>query len=214
MLHYCVKARPLLEFRNKCSIFASVKQEAMTTGIIISAILTLMAGIGIFLIACQMMSSNLESASSTKLKLLFSKASRNRMLGVCIGTVGTAAIQSSGATTVMVIGFVNAGIMSLTQAATIIYGANITEYAQYLKETNSSFTEKAISEIRELRTLLGELYEYALKAYSDEDFNALGKANIVEEEIDDFTKKMEDNHIERLSDGVCSLAVGAQYLSL
>ncbi len=537
----------------------------MTTGVIISAILTLLAGIGIFLIACQMMSSNLESASSTKLKLLFSKASRSRMLGVCIGTVGTAAIQSSGATTVMVIGFVNAGIMSLTQAATIIYGANIgttvtaqivalgmfgeasaisttiifsafagigaflalfskrdfskriggtlagfgmlfvglsmmsgsmsdfakldsvkvflagienpfllviigavltaiiqsssvmtsvaiamlcaglisldqgifitmgsnigscivaiiagmtsginakrtslihlffnvsgvlmfllagflikaisggvtfgsifqsmfadapqeqlamfhtifnvitvililpltdalvrlvcriipdnapleenksrfyfidrnmlktppiavlqtkneivnmaalamrnfnlsldmvssldlgrlnefkrteeelnwlnneivayvvnlsgrrglgekdhiylsgtyrtvrdierigdyaeniTEYAQYLKETNSSFTEKAISEIRELRTLLGELYEYALKAYNDEDFNALGKANIVEEEIDDFTKKMEDNHIERLSEGVCSPAVGAQYLSL
>ncbi len=97
----------------------------MTTGVLLSAVLTLIAGIGIFLIACQMMSSNLESASSTKLKALFSKASRSRLLGVGIGTVGTAAIQSSGATTVMVIGFVNAGIMSLTQAATIIYGANI-----------------------------------------------------------------------------------------
>lgn len=97
----------------------------MATGVIISAILTLIAGIGIFLIACQMMSSNLESASSTRLKSLFSKASRSRFLGVGIGTVGTAAIQSSGATTVMVIGFVNAGIMSLAQAATIIYGANI-----------------------------------------------------------------------------------------
>ena len=537
----------------------------MTTGVIISAILTLIAGIGIFLIACQMMSSNLESASSTKLKSLFSKASRSRLLGVGIGTVGTAAIQSSGATTVMVIGFVNAGIMSLAQAATIIYGANIgttitaqivalgmfggasaisttiifsafagigaflalfakkdmgkkiggtlagfgmlfvglsmmsgsmsdfaqlegvkvflsgisnpillvligtvftaiiqsssvmtsvaiamlcvglisldqgifitmgsnigscivaiiagmtsgtnakrtslihlffnvsgvvmflivgfiiklvsggmtfgsifqsmfpdapqeqlamfhtifnvitvililpftdalvkmvcriihddvqpekyksrfyyidrnmlktppiavlqtkneivnmaalamrnfnlsldmvsnldlgrleefrrtedeldwlnneivayvvnlsgrrglgekdhiflsgtyrtvrdierigdyaeniTEYAQYLKDTESSFSEKALGEIRELRSLLGELYEYALKAYNDEDFSALGKANIVEEEIDDFTKKMEDNHITRLSERVCSPAVGAQYLSL
>ena len=97
----------------------------MATGVIISAVLTLIAGIGIFLIACQMMSSNLESASSTRLKSLFSKASRSRLLGVGIGTVGTAAIQSSGATTLMVIGFVNAGIMSLTQAATIIYGANI-----------------------------------------------------------------------------------------
>ena len=538
----------------------------MTTGVIISAILTLIAGIGIFLIACQMMSSNLESASSTKLKSLFSKASRSRLLGVGIGTAGTAAIQSSGATTVMVIGFVNAGIMSLTQAATIIYGANIgttitaqivalgmfggasaisttiifsafagigaflallakkdmgkkiggtlagfgmlfvglsmmsgsmsdfaqlegvkvflseisnpillvligavftaiiqsssvmtsvaiamlcvglisldqgifitmgsnigscivaiiagmtsgtnakrtslihlffnvsgvvmfllvgfiiklvsggvtfgsifqsmfpdapqeqlamfhtifnvitvllilpltdalvklvcriipddakpeekyksrfyfidrnmlktppiavlqtkneivnmaalamrnfnlsldmvssldlgrleefkrtestldwlnneivafvvnlsgrrglgekdhiylsgtyrtvrdierigdyaeniTEYAQYLKEAGSSFSEKALGEIRELRSLLGELYEYALKAYNDEDFSALGKANIVEEEIDDFTKKMEDNHIARLTEKVCSPAVGAQYLSL
>ncbi len=97
----------------------------MTTTAIVSAILTLIAGIGIFLIACEMMSTNLESISSNKLKSLFSKASSSKMLGVGIGTVGTAAIQSSGATTVMVIGFVNAGIMSLSQAATIIYGANI-----------------------------------------------------------------------------------------
>ncbi len=97
----------------------------MDTSTVISAILTLLAGIGIFLIACQMMSSNLESASSKKLKKLFEKASRSRMLGVGIGTIGTAAIQSSGATSVMTIGFVNAGIISLSQAATIIYGANI-----------------------------------------------------------------------------------------
>ena len=92
---------------------------------IISSILTLLAGIGVFLIACQMMSSNLEAASSEKLKKLFSKASDSKLLGVGIGALGTAAIQSSGATTVMTIGFVNAGIISLAQAATIIYGANI-----------------------------------------------------------------------------------------
>ncbi|MCQ2265503.1 MAG: Na/Pi cotransporter family protein [Bacteroidales bacterium] len=71
------------------------------------------------------MSTNLESASSQKLRSLFSKVSHNKWLGVGIGTITTAAIQSSGATTVMVIGFVNAGIISLTQAATMIYGANI-----------------------------------------------------------------------------------------
>ena len=92
---------------------------------IITSLLTLLAGIGVFLVACQMMSSNLEAASSEKLKKLFSKASDNKLLGVGIGTLGTAAIQSSGATTVMTIGFVNAGIISLAQAATIIYGANI-----------------------------------------------------------------------------------------
>ena len=96
----------------------------MGTTAVISAILTLLAGIGIFLIACQMMSSNLEAASSERLKHMFAKASRSKLLGVGIGTLGTAAIQSSGATTVMTIGFVNAGIISLTQAATIIYGAN------------------------------------------------------------------------------------------
>ena len=92
---------------------------------IITSLLTLLAGIGVFLIACQMMSSNLEAASSEKLKSLFSKASGSKLLGVGIGALGTAAIQSSGATTVMTIGFVNAGIISLAQAATIIYGANI-----------------------------------------------------------------------------------------
>ena len=92
---------------------------------IITSLLTLLAGIGVFLIACQMMSSNLEAASSEKLKKLFSKASGSKLMGVGIGALGTAAIQSSGATTVMTIGFVNAGIISLAQAATIIYGANI-----------------------------------------------------------------------------------------
>lgn len=92
---------------------------------IITSLLTLLAGIGVFLLACQMMSSNLEAASSERLKKLFARASDNKLLGVGIGALGTAAIQSSGATTVMTIGFVNAGIISLAQAATIIYGANI-----------------------------------------------------------------------------------------
>ena len=75
---------------------------------IITSLLTLLAGIGVFLIACQMMSSNLEAASSERLKRLFSNASDSKLLGVGIGALGTAAIQSSGATTVMTIGFVNA----------------------------------------------------------------------------------------------------------
>ena len=85
----------------------------------------MLAGIGIFLVACTTMSSNLEAISSSKLRALFRKVSGNKMIGVGIGAVTTAAIQSSGATTVMTIGFVNAGIMTLTQAATVIYGANI-----------------------------------------------------------------------------------------
>lgn len=97
----------------------------MTPVEIATAVLSLIAGIGVFLIACTMMSSNLESVSSNKLKHLFAKTSKSKFVGVGIGTVATAAIQSSGATTVMVIGFVNAGIMSLMQAATVIYGANI-----------------------------------------------------------------------------------------
>ena len=90
-----------------------------------TAILTLLAGIGVFLTACIMLSSNLESLSSDRIRKMFTRASKSKLYGVGIGTVGTAAIQSSGAMTVMVIGFVNAGIMTLPLAATIIYGANI-----------------------------------------------------------------------------------------
>lgn len=97
----------------------------MNSVTIVSAVLSMLAGIGIFLVACSMMSSNLEAVSSGRLRSLFKKVSGNKLIGVGIGAVTTAAIQSSGATTVMIIGFVNAGIMSLVQAATVIYGANI-----------------------------------------------------------------------------------------
>ncbi len=92
---------------------------------IISSILMLVAGVGVFLIGCTMMSSNLEAIGSDKLKKLFSKTTDNKFAGVGIGLFTTAVIQSSSATSVMVIGFVNAGIMTLTQAATVIFGANI-----------------------------------------------------------------------------------------
>ena len=92
---------------------------------VVESFLALFSGIGIFLIACSMLSDNLQAVSSGTLRKLFFKASNSKMLGVGIGTVGTAAIQSSGATSVMAIGFVNAGIMSLKQATTILYGASI-----------------------------------------------------------------------------------------
>lgn len=97
----------------------------MNTAIILTAILTLIAGVGVFLIGCNFMSANLESLGSRKMKTLFAKASGSKLVGVGVGAVTTAVIQSSSATTVMVIGFVNAGIMTLAQAATVIFGANI-----------------------------------------------------------------------------------------
>ena len=92
---------------------------------IATSVLTLVAGVGVFLIACTMLSANLESLGSGKLKKLFAKTPKSKLLGVGVGTAATVAIQSSSATTVMVIGFVNAGIMTLAQAATVIFGANI-----------------------------------------------------------------------------------------
>ena len=87
--------------------------------------LHLLAGIGIFLTGCEMMSSNLEAVCSDRLRELLAKVSNNKIVGVLIGTVATIAISSSGAMTVMAIGFVNAHIISMRQAATIIFGGEI-----------------------------------------------------------------------------------------
>ena len=97
----------------------------MTAAEIIRQLLGLLAGIGVFLIATKLISANLESVGGNKLKALFAKAARNTLLGVGIGAAATALIQSSGATSVMAIGFVNAGIMSLAQASAIVLGANV-----------------------------------------------------------------------------------------
>ncbi len=97
----------------------------MNAAQIATSLLGLIAGVGIFLIACSMMSSNLEALGSRRLKRLFTKTSKSKLVGVGVGAAATAIIQSSSATSVMVIGFVNAGIMTLSQAATVIFGANV-----------------------------------------------------------------------------------------
>ena len=97
----------------------------MTAVDIITALLGLLAGIGVFLVAIKIISNNLESVGGNRLKALFAKTSKSNLLGVGIGTAATALVQSSGATSVMAIGFVNAGVMALTQAAAIVLGSNL-----------------------------------------------------------------------------------------
>lgn len=92
---------------------------------IITSLLTLLAGIGVFLIACQMMSSNLEAASSEKLKLLFSKASNSKLMGVGIGALGTAAIQSSSVMTSIALAMVVTGLIGIDQGIYLTMGSNI-----------------------------------------------------------------------------------------
>ena len=91
----------------------------------LKAIFLLLAGVGIFIVGMNMMGDGLEKGAGNGLKKLFAKISGNRFAGIGIGAVATAIIQSSSATSVMVIGFVNAGVMTLFQAASIILGANI-----------------------------------------------------------------------------------------
>jgi len=88
-------------------------------------ILSLIAGVGVFILAMKLMSDSLNEIAGEKMKLLLEKIAGNRIKGVLIGALVTAVIQSSSATTVMVIGFVNANVMNLNQAAAIIIGSNI-----------------------------------------------------------------------------------------
>lgn len=82
-------------------------------------------GLGMFIYGMQIMSQGLENAAGNKMKSLLEVLTKNKLMGVALGALITAVIQSSSATTVMVVGFVNAGIMNLTQAMSVIMGANI-----------------------------------------------------------------------------------------
>ena len=91
----------------------------------VSGLLSLLGGLALFLYGMQMMSSGLEAAAGSEMKLILERLTANRFLGVLVGAGITAVIQSSSATTVMVVGFVNSGMMTLNQAVWIIMGANI-----------------------------------------------------------------------------------------
>ena len=89
------------------------------------SVIKILAGCGAFLLGFKLLSDNMEKLAGNSLKSLFNKTSEKKLVGVGMGAVTTAVVQSSAVTTVMVVGFVNAGIMSLNQAAAVIMGANI-----------------------------------------------------------------------------------------
>jgi len=92
---------------------------------IYECILSLIAGVGVFILAMKLLSDSLNEIAGERMKTLLEKIAGNRIKGVLVGALVTGVIQSSSATTVMVIGFVNANVMDLNQAAAIIIGANI-----------------------------------------------------------------------------------------
>lgn len=91
----------------------------------ISNIISLLGGLGLFLFGMKYMSDGLNQVAGNKMRLLLEKLTRNRFKGFLLGVLVTAVIQSSSATTVMLMGFLNAGIMDLAQATGVIIGANI-----------------------------------------------------------------------------------------
>ena len=90
-----------------------------------STILTLLAGLGMFLFGIKQMGDGLEQAAGSRMKRLLEVLTRNKLLAVLVGALVTGVIQSSSATTVMVVGFVNAGLLELGRAIGVIMGANV-----------------------------------------------------------------------------------------
>ena len=114
---------------------------------VIETILFMVAAIGALLLGFELLSSNVTKLFHSQLKKLFNKTSKNDLIGVGIGAAATAIVQSSGATTVMVVGFVNTGIITLQQATALIMGANIgtTITAQLASLSSFDFGAYAIS---------------------------------------------------------------------
>ena len=111
------------------------------------AVISLLGGIGSFLLGFKILSDNIEKLANRGLRKILAYASKNRFIGVLIGMVVTAVIQSSSATTVMIVGFVNAGVMNLFQATSMIMGANIgtTITAQIVALESFDFSKFAVA---------------------------------------------------------------------
>jgi phosphate:Na+ symporter len=109
--------------------------------------LPVLGGLGLFLYGMNLMGMGLQKAAGEKLKKLIEILTNNRIMGVIVGALVTMVIQSSSATTVMVIGFVNAGLMTLSQAVGVIMGANIgtTITAQLIAFNLTDFAPLAVA---------------------------------------------------------------------
>lgn len=125
---------------------------------ILKSIVSLLAGVGVFIAGMNMLGNGLERSAGKGMKNLLGRISGNRFAGVGIGAAVTAVIQSSAATSIMAIGFVNAGIMSLYQATAIIMGANIgttvTGIIVSLKSLSISFYASLLAFIGVMMTFI------------------------------------------------------------
>ncbi len=125
---------------------------------IINNMLLLFGGVAAFIIGMNVMGSNLETAAGKSMRKLMAKATKNCFLGVGTGAAVTAIVTSSSATTVMIVGFVNVGLMTLTQATSIIMGANIgTTVTAFITAISTSGAEFQITALFAFTAFVGVL---------------------------------------------------------
>lgn len=126
--------------------------------LIINNLFFVLGGVAVFMIGMEMMGSNLEKAAGKNIRKLMGKAAKNRFTGIGTGAVVTAIVNSSSATTVMIVGFVNVGLMTLTQAASVIMGANIgTTISAFIMALSSEGGTLEIAAIFALVAFIGIL---------------------------------------------------------
>ncbi|MDE6356449.1 MAG: Na/Pi cotransporter family protein [Clostridia bacterium] len=127
------------------SILALGAADVLT---IINSAFFILGGIAVFMVGMNMMGTNLETAAGKSMRRLMAKATKNRFLGVGTGAAVTAIVNSSAATTVMLVGFVNVGLMTLAQAASVIMGANIgttiSAFIMALSSAGGAFSVAAV----------------------------------------------------------------------
>ena len=139
----------------RISLLALGGSEIIT---IINCMLLLFGGVAAFIIGMNMMGANLETAAGKSMRRLMGKATKNRFLGVATGAAVTAIVQSSSATTVMIVGFVNVGLMTLTQAVSVIMGANIgTTVTAFITAISTTGTEFKITALFAFVSFVGVL---------------------------------------------------------
>ena len=145
--------------------------------VVLSTIFTLIGGIGLFLYGVEIMGDSLQKVAGDKLSYLLKTLTKNKFMGIIVGALVTALIQSSTGTTVMVVGFVNAGLMSLQSAVSVIMGANIgttvtawivslSSMAKALKIISPEFISPLILGLSALIIVFSKHEKHKLKAYS------------------------------------------------
>ena len=145
-----------MKWWNDLAAIAKANNIEFGPGIIVMGLIWLLAGVGVFIVGMNLLSTALEKSAGGGMKKLLGKISNNRFAGVGIGASVTAIIQSSAATSVMAIGLVNAGVMTLMQATPIIMGANIgTTVTGLLVSLKSEFFNYAMYFIAFVGVMMG-----------------------------------------------------------
>ena len=158
----------------------------------VKAIFQFIGGLGMFLYGMHIMADGLQKTAGGKMKKLLGFLTNNRLMAVLVGALITAIIQSSGATTVMVVGFVNAGILTLSQAVGVIMGANI----------GTTITAWIVS-----MSQLGDAFEILKPAFYAPLLIGMGALMLL------FCKKQKKILIGEILIGISLLFIGLEFMS-